>query len=508
MMAGSNRQDGAQPEGAAFPAEPAGNSAAAQAVLTAPVQAAHGQSIPAASEAGAPAAAPASAQSGASQPKRNSTAFDLLTSLLTKVVLLCGSFLLSVVMARLLGPEGKGILTAVLVLPTLVVTLGDLGVRQASAYFIGSKRYTPQQVTNSLGVLWLITSTLTVVMVAAISWFQTSSTSQWMLYLLAAATVPLNLLFKYSNGIMQGREMISKINIGNLLGLAGNAIGIILFMWLIKLGVIGGLITQMLMAGLMAWYAVKIVGRVAPIRFEVDKAVMSDIFRKGISYAAALFILQLNYRINFFFLEPAVSAEQLGYFSVGINMAELIWQVPAALSLVLFSRSANSKTSGEAVNRAVRLLRITLCLLFVFCLGLALLARPFITLIYGADFTEAYSVLQLLLPGVFFMTIVKILHPDLAGRGYPLYAFWIYILPLIINIVLNIKLIPAYGINGSAAASSISYAVGAIIFAVAYARKEKHSVRALLLLTKEDMRLITASLQSLAGKIIRKGASR
>lgn len=68
--------------------------------------------------------------------------FQILTTIGTRLLVLFGAFIVSVLTARLLGPEGKGMITAILVIPTLVVTIADLGIRQAAAYLIGKKYLT------------------------------------------------------------------------------------------------------------------------------------------------------------------------------------------------------------------------------------------------------------------------------------------------------------------------------------------------------------------------------
>ena len=80
------------------------------------------------------------------------------------------------------------------------------------------------------------------------------------------------------------------------------------------------------------------------------------------------------------------------------------------------------------------------------------------------------KVIGLLMPGIFVMFFFKVLNADLAGRGKPLFALATYILPLVINVLLNYYLIPLYNINGTASPSSASYIIGAIIFCLSMRR--------------------------------------
>lgn len=56
------------------------------------------------------------------------------------------TFVVGVMVARLLGPEGKGIMTTALVIPGIVLSFADLGLRQAITYYMGKKIFEDQQI--------------------------------------------------------------------------------------------------------------------------------------------------------------------------------------------------------------------------------------------------------------------------------------------------------------------------------------------------------------------------
>jgi Na+-driven multidrug efflux pump len=69
--------------------------------------------------------------------------------------------------------------------------------------------------------------------------------------------------------------------------------------------------------------------------------------------------------------------------------------------------------------------------------------------------------LWLLLPGVFTLSGAKILTSYLSGIGKPIYATWIAGGGLVLTVILDLFLIPRFGIAGAAAASSIVYTLTA-----------------------------------------------
>ena len=49
------------------------------------------------------------------------------------------SFLSGIIIARCLGPENKGLYTSILVIPLLVQSLCEMGLRQATTFYLGKK---------------------------------------------------------------------------------------------------------------------------------------------------------------------------------------------------------------------------------------------------------------------------------------------------------------------------------------------------------------------------------
>ncbi|MDZ7835006.1 MAG: polysaccharide biosynthesis C-terminal domain-containing protein [Alkalibacterium sp.] len=135
--------------------------------------------------------------------------------------------------------------------------------------------------------------------------------------------------------------------------------------------------------------------------------------------------------------------------------------------------------------------------MIIICIIMASFAPSIVSILFGVEFFSSSSVIRILLPGIFFMVIVKILHADLAGRGFPIYGLWVSILPLVINIILNIILIPIYEIEGAAIASSISYTLAGVLFLYIYSKKEGIKVSSMLVINKQDFNMIISKVKNI-----------
>lgn len=419
--------------------------------------------------------------------KQRSTAFNIVSTLGTKFILLFGGFIISIILARLLGPEGKGVITAIFVFPLLIVSLADMGIKQATAYYVGKGIYNISDIISSIAFLWVITSSLSIFLVIAYYSLGPSDQYPWVILIIAVASIPIKLIASYANGIMLGKNRIGTINLSQLLRLSANFISVLLLVWLFDLGVLGAALVQIIIALTIAIYYLVKVSSYHRIKFKPISPIPKLLFLKGFPFAAVLFIITLNYKVDILILDRMVSATEIGVYSVGVNFAELLWQIPAAVGMVLFAKSTTTKNQQDSVERSTMILRLVLPVIVVVSIFIALFAPGIIRILYGVDFTEAGNVLRILLPGVCFITVSKVLHPDLAGRGYPLFALRVFIVTLVINVVLNIFLIPVYGIYGAAMASTISYIIAGIGFGFVYSRKEKLPMKNIFILKKLDI---------------------
>jgi O-antigen/teichoic acid export membrane protein len=89
---------------------------------------------------------------------------------------------------------------------------------------------------------------------------------------------------------------------------------------------------------------------------------------------------------------------------------------------------------------------------------------PLIVLAFGRPFAGAYLPLLLLLPGIACMGMQRVCGGPVLRSSRPSRIVLINVVSLTGNVLLNLWLIPLWGAAGAAAASTCSYAVGAVLF--------------------------------------------
>jgi len=193
------------------------------------------------------------------------------------------------------------------------------------------------------------------------------------------------------------------------------------------------------------------------------------IIKKGMQYSFPLFVYGLNYKMDLIILPKFVSNSELGIYAQGVSFAELIWQIPAILSLVIFSHSISNDDNNKAFS--TNLLRNTKKLLLLMIPLLILywyIVDFFLPIFYGPEFAYSSMITLLLLPGTFSIVAFNILNADLSGKGKPMTGAKIFSFGAIINILGNLVIIPIYGINGAAVISTLTYILCTVLFIIRY----------------------------------------
>jgi len=415
---------------------------------------------------------------------------DSVSVLGNRVFIIIITFATSILLARYLGPEGKGLMTALLVYPTLLVSLAELGIRQSATYLIGKKEYSEQDIISQVLLFLVTSSTIMVFIVAYLFTVLDNPDFTFYMVLMAIFYIPVKLVTSYSQGIFLGRNEINIFNITSRLQPTIDLALIILFVVIFNLSVVGAVLATFAASLVVALYAFRELVRISPIRLHFNWVISKKLISKGIVYAVALFILNLNYKVDIVLLERLGTASEIGQYSISVGIVELIWLLPSTLGVVIFSHSSNAKDPIMFSKGMIKLFRVTFIVSILCGLFLFFASEYIIPLVYGEAFAPSVEMLQILLPGVILMTAFKVLNMDLAGKGKPQISLVAFTPAVTVNIILNILWIPLYGANGAALASTITYSLGSLIFLALYSRISQIPVLEIIKFQASDFNFI------------------
>ncbi len=371
------------------------------------------------------------------------------------------------IIARWLGPEGKGVLALVLLVPGTLMIFLSFGIGVSNVYFIGSRRLdVPTLTKNSVSfcILGTTLGTGIVCFLLGSGWLKTllPQVPTWLI-LVALAGFPIGLLGSYFSTILQGLQSIITLNIVNLSQGGVTVAFTIFFIVGLNLGITGALISY-LGAGLLGLIMLTMIleKKGGVFKSSWNPLVMRNTLSFGLKGQIGNILQFFNYRLDLFIVNYFLGPSDVGIYSVSVGLAELLWHFPNAVGFVIFPKAANTKP--ELLNEFTpRVLRITLGVTAAGGMGLLILGKPVISIIYSSTFLAAYIPMLALLPGVVLLGGAKVLTNEIAGRGYPHYNSINAGFALLLTVILDLSLIPRYGVLGAAIASSIAYA--AVFFA-------------------------------------------
>jgi O-antigen/teichoic acid export membrane protein len=383
-------------------------------------------------------------------------------TLITQVIGLFLSIITTAVIARWLGPEGKGMITLALLIPGMLSIFLGGGINVANVFFAGSRKLDVSVLTES-SVKFAFFSTVLGLMVVSVlivtGWLRVlvPGISQWII-MLAMIGLPSGLLCSHLSAILQGFREIITINIINLIQSILTLALTILLIIVLKLGLLGALLSY-IGPGIVSLLIFAVILRRKGGEFypRWNPSIMRSLLSFGLKGYLGNVFQFFNYRLDAYFVNYFIGTGGVGIYSVSVGLAELLWHFPNAVGFVIFPKAAATKP--EVMNVFTpRIFFITLGVTALGAIGLVFLGKPLIQFIYSLAFVSAYIPMVALLPGVILLGAAKVLTNEIAGRGYPHYNSVNAGLTFILTVILDLILIPHYGVLGAALASSIAYA--------------------------------------------------
>jgi len=179
------------------------------------------------------------------------------------------------------------------------------------------------------------------------------------------------------------------------------------------------------------------------------------------------------YNVDIILLQPLAGSQATGYYRAALVVAEFVWFVPFALQMTLLHSTAELWANGEYERVeaiSARVTRYTVTLTLLVALGIGVLAESFVPLYFGGEFATATGFVLLLLPGAVGFAVARPIFAVGQGNGQ--------LRPLVVgtgvaallNLFLNLLLIPRFGPGGAAVATSISYGSMLVLHVVAARR--------------------------------------
>lgn len=420
----------------------------------------------------------------------------------TSVARLAVAAVTGIIIARFLGPEGRGQLALLLLIPSMASALGDLGVGQSSVYMLVNRRVPLSRVVTGVVIVALILGGAA----ALLSFGLFSGTRGSMFkgveplhFYLILSTLPAWLIFKYIMNVYRGIQRPLSYNLTNFLEPLSYLV-LVGLLFIYSAGTGQAVMARTLTIFLIAAFAFFLLRLHAPgLRPDFHAATVRGLLGTGSQISIMLAIGFLNRRVGLFLVNGFLGNEEVGYFITALVLAEMIWLIPDSVGVVLFPKIAGS-TREEANRITSQTSRYVILMGAAIAVAIAAFGKAAIALLYGDEFAPAYTSLLILLPGVVLFGVHKVIWRDLMGRGAPLLSAYSRIAALFTTVVLSILLIPVMGVAGAALAISLSYVVATAVMLVTFRQVSGVSLSRMLLIQNGDFAVLASQVRLLASQ--------
>jgi O-antigen/teichoic acid export membrane protein len=444
---------------------------------------------------------------------RRSFSLDTIGIFITSILTTLISLPISILIARFLGPEGKGTLTIVLLIVGQIGTFLTIGVEVALIHY-GGRRPRDLGILAStsmgLGILLGLVGMGSAIAIFALVSYEVIPVHLLPFLILIASTIPMVQTTLFLRSLIRTSGRIIEEGLLGMIGAFFNlaAIGAVFMAGFHLKGALMGLWLSTVFLTLLI-FVLGVRWNIVTSRPIFSISAWKPLLTYGVKLHVGSVFQTLNYRFDMYLVAFFLGSASVGVYSVAVAMGEWLWLIPGVLGASLMQRVTTG--SEEDVNRIVGPInRLTSAILVLGILILALVGSGLIHLLYGEAFSASYLPLLLLLPGIWALGLWKNFMNDLSVRGYPTTKSYTSGVAMLLTVVLDILLIPRWGIIGAAIASSIAYLTAWGLALRFYCRITRYHPRDLLVIRKTDLdlafQIVKKNWMRLKAKLIPEGS--
>lgn len=403
--------------------------------------------------------------------RRQSVRQRLLAPLGVDGLILITNLATGVIVARALGPAGRGELAAALLISQIAAWTFSIGATEAISYHhsrhprdAGRLLTSWLALTVPLTLLALVASELLLPILFAAQTQEAIDLTR--IYLL---TIPLVLLQGVFAGTLLGDEDFNFYNLTRFVVPAVAAVSYALLWAIDDFSVAWALAANaaanLISVAMLTWRSLRrypLSGFDFPL---LKKTSWYGLKSHGGSVGALV-----NARLDLLIIPAFLAAASVGLYSVATNISSILPVLTGTVALMLLPVAARRQGSARTV---ILTLQATVAVALLIAVPLEILAPYALKLIYGSGFDDATLPLRLLLPGAVAQAAGTVLWSGLLAADRPFLGTAAIVPGAIVTAVGLIVFLPQYGIEAAAMITTVVY-LGQLVALAAFYR---HTLR-------------------------------
>lgn len=387
---------------------------------------------------------------------------------------LATSFVVSIVLARRLGPDKFGSLSYAISIMSLFAIAGHMGI---SGIAVRELVKNPSESEQTLGTVFCLKALgygigFLAIIGMALGTEELGSPVFWALIIVGAS-----LLFRPWDTIdfwFQAKVQSKYNAISGLVSRLASS-GLKLAAALAGLGLIALSFAQLAQSVIATVILLWFYHKATPTKtklIQFDKSKAKQLLSQGILVFAGSVFAVINLKIDQVMLKWIAGSSEVGYYSVASTLSEAWYFVPMAIVTSVFPRLIQLRTENTARYnfRLQQVLDLLFGVAFVVAIGVSVMASPVIHQLYGTTYDSSIAILKVHVWTGLFVFMRALFSRWIIIEDLLVFSLVTQGLGALANVLLNLFLIPSMGGYGAAISTLFSYAVSSYFALLVSAR--------------------------------------
>lgn len=391
-----------------------------------------------------------------------------------KVTSIGVGFLVTVVVARYLGPEDFGVFSYAISVAALFAAAGHMGL---SGLVVREIVKNPEErnvvlgTTLALKFIGMLLGYFSLLGYAAL--YEGFASIEFKVLAIAGAVLlfrPFDIVDFWFQAFVKARYVtiarLTGLLAGSVLKISFVALGLSVFFF-----VAANLFQAVIVAiALLVMYGLKSELKISSWTFCWSKA--KELFSQGwVIYLGSIFAV-IYLKVDQVMLRWFEGSESVGIYAVAAQLSEAWYFVPAAIVASFFPKLIKLREESEAQfnKRLQQLFDLLFILAACVALIMTLLSEWLILLFFGDHYAESASILVIHIWAAIFIFMRAAFSKWILIQNALIFSLITQGLGAFVNVVLNYFLIPEFGAQGAAYATLISYAFASFFSLAIYSK--------------------------------------
>ncbi|SFF94260.1 flippase [Pontibacter chinhatensis] len=400
---------------------------------------------------------------------------------------MAAGFLVGLWVARYLGPDQFGIYNYVIAFTSIFAGLAKLGMDEILVRDLVND---PEKEAVYLGTAFWLKLAGAILTIALITFISIISSDDYLtvFYILIISAGIIFQSFEVLDFYFRSKVLTKYVSISKLIQLLVSSLLKVYFVvtgaelfWFVLIALIDQI--SLALSLYLNFYNRKIKLGLKDYNFfkYFDKSVANRLLHDGWPMILSSLAVMIYLRIDQVMIKNMVGEHVVGIYAAGVRISELFFFIPVIICSSLFPAILNAKrTEQQLFNKRLQQLYTFLTwIAILITIPVAFLSDWIVYVLYGEQFAEAGNILMISIWASIFVFQGTARGYWLVAENLQKYSLIFTSLATLVNVLLNIILIPQYGGIGAAWATLISYSSSAILFPILFKRTRNSTIQLL-----------------------------